>query len=44
MSTMTPEIQALGDDFRGELIHPGEPSYDEHRDSLERVDRPPALR
>jgi len=29
MSTMTPEIQALGEDFQGELVHPGEPSYDE---------------
>ena len=31
MSTITPEIQALGEDFRGELVHPGDPSYDEHR-------------
>ena len=31
MSTMTPEIQALDDDFRGELIRPGDPSYDEQR-------------
>ncbi|MEU4289496.1 FAD-binding oxidoreductase [Kribbella sp. NPDC026596] len=31
MSTISPEIQALGENFRGELVHPGEPSYDDVR-------------
>lgn len=44
MSTMTPEIQALGDDFRGELIHPGDPSYDEQRAVWNgSIDRRPAV-
>jgi FAD/FMN-containing dehydrogenase len=44
MSTITSEIQALGDDFRGELVHPGEPSYDELRSVWNgSIDRRPAL-
>ncbi|HWD82805.1 MAG TPA: FAD-binding oxidoreductase [Kribbella sp.] len=31
MSTTTAEIKALGGDFRGELVQPGDPAYDEHR-------------
>jgi hypothetical protein len=44
MSTMTPDVQALGEDFRGELIHPGEPSYDDLRAVWNgSVDRRPGL-
>ena len=44
MSTMTPDVQALGDDFRGELIHPGEPSYDDLRKVWNgSIDRRPGL-
>ena len=44
MSTMTREIQALGEDFRGELIHPGEASYDELRKVWNgSIDRRPGL-
>jgi FAD/FMN-containing dehydrogenase len=44
MSTITPEIQALGDDFRGELVHPGEPSYDDLRKVWNgSIDRRPGL-
>jgi hypothetical protein len=44
MSTMTPDVQALGEDFRGELIHPGEPSYDDLRAVWNgSIDRRPGL-
>ncbi|WP_328521715.1 FAD-binding oxidoreductase [Kribbella sp. NBC_00359] len=44
MSTITSEIQALGENFRGELIHPGEPTYDEHRKVWNgSIDRRPGL-
>jgi hypothetical protein len=44
MSTITPEIHALGGDFRGELVHPGEPSYDDLRKVWNgSIDRRPAL-
>ena len=44
MSTITPDVQALGDDFRGELIHPGEPSYDDLRTVWNgSIDRRPGL-
>ena len=44
MSTITPEIQALGENFRGELVHPGEATYDEHRKVWNgSIDRRPGL-
>ncbi len=44
MSTMTPDVRALGEDFRGELIHPGEPSYDDLRKVWNgSIDRQPGL-
>jgi len=44
MSTLTPEIQALGEDFRGELVRPGDPSYDERRKVWNAsIDRRPGL-
>jgi FAD/FMN-containing dehydrogenase len=44
MSTMTPELQALGEDFRGALVHPGEPSYDDLRKVWNgSIDRRPGL-
>jgi FAD/FMN-containing dehydrogenase len=44
MSTITPEIHALGGDFRGELVHPGEPSYDDLRKVWNgSIDRRPGL-
>ncbi|MEV5962433.1 FAD-binding oxidoreductase [Kribbella sp. NPDC051952] len=44
MSTTTPEIQALDDDFRGELVHPGEPAYDDLRKVWNgSIDRRPGL-
>ena len=44
MSAVTAEIQALGEDFRGELVHPGEPSYDELRAVWNgSIDRRPGL-
>ena len=44
MSTMTPDVRALGEDFRGELIHPGEPSYDDLRAVWNgSIDRRPGL-
>jgi hypothetical protein len=43
MSTITPEIQTL-EDFRGELVHPGEPSYDDLRKVWNgSIDRRPGL-
>ena len=44
MSTITPDVRALGEDFRGELIHPGEPSYDDLRAVWNgSIDRRPGL-
>ncbi|MFG1812945.1 FAD-binding oxidoreductase [Kribbella sp. NPDC049174] len=44
MSTITPDVQALGEDFRGELIHPGESSYDDLRAVWNgSIDRRPGL-
>ncbi len=47
MSTITPDTSALDDlsaNFRGELVHPGEPSYDDLRRVWNgSIDRRPAL-